>query len=253
MNLDNLEHISIKNQVTNFPKHFHETFCISLIKEGVELIQFNNQNLYCESGCISITNPYEIHANPLIDTKNKLHFDTLYISVDLMKYLVNGKNIIFNNRKIYDYKANTLFTQISKAIDEKDFEKTEQLLTDFIHIIQQYSQEKKENYKGLNFKLLHNIDDYIEHNITKKFNLDELAKITNINKFGFAKKFKLSTGMSAMNYIQMKKIFSSKSLITKQSELTQLAIDYNFSDLSHYSKTFKRYVGISPKAFQKFK
>ncbi|WP_143533238.1 AraC family ligand binding domain-containing protein [Salegentibacter salinarum] len=31
---DDLEYISIKNQTTSFPRHFHETFCISLIFSG---------------------------------------------------------------------------------------------------------------------------------------------------------------------------------------------------------------------------
>ncbi len=80
--------------------------------------------------------------------------------------------------------------------------------------------------------------------------LDQLAKIANINKFGFAKKFKLSTGMSPANYILMKKIFASKELIDKNTELTQLAFEFDFSDLAHFSKTFKRFVGLAPRKYQ---
>ncbi|SHF84784.1 AraC-type DNA-binding protein [Leeuwenhoekiella marinoflava DSM 3653] len=90
----------------------------------------------------------------------------------------------------------------------------------------------------------------IEDNIYNKFCLDELSKMANINKYGFVKKFKTSTGMTPMNYILMKKIFSCKTFIEPNSELTELAYLYNFSDLAHFSKTFKRYIGISPKKFQ---
>lgn len=54
---DKLEYISIENQTTSFPMHFHETFCISLIYKGIEQIQFEDQNLFTEVGSISITNP----------------------------------------------------------------------------------------------------------------------------------------------------------------------------------------------------
>lgn len=74
--------------------------------------------------------------------------------------------------------------------------------------------------------------------------------MANINKFGFVKNFKATTGMTPMSYILMKKIFSSKKLIDPQSELTEIAYHYNFSDLAHFSKTFKRYIGLSPKMYQ---
>ena len=84
-----------------------------------------------------------------------------------------------------------------------------------------------------------------------KFELNELSKIANINKFGFAKKFKTFTGMTPMNYILMRKIFSSKKAISSNSELTEIAYQYNFTDIAHFSKTFKRFIGISPKQYKK--
>ena len=74
--------------------------------------------------------------------------------------------------------------------------------------------------------------------------------MANINKYGFAKKFKVSKGMTPMNYIIMRKIFSSKRLINPSSELTEIAYQYNFTDMAHFSKTFKRFIGISPKKYQ---
>ncbi len=251
MLLDNLEYLTIQNQVTAFPKHYHETFCISLIHKGIEQIDLEGQSLYSESGSITITNPYEIHSNPLIDSNFQLEFDTIYISKDLMKYLFNGKNVIFINRKINNGKANQLFIQLKNAMDLNNVKAIEYLLFQFVAIVKHYSQIKKEKYSRLNFGSLNNINDFIDNNITNKFCLDELSKIANLNKYGFAKKFKASTGMTTMNYIMMKKIFSSKKLITEHSELTQIAYDYQFSDMAHFSKTFKRYIGVSPKTFQK--
>ena len=109
MILDDLEYLTIQKQVTDFPKHYHEAFCISLIHKEVEVININNQKIYSGIGNITITNPYEKHSNPLIDKNIQLCFDTLYLSKDLMKYLLNGKNITFLNRKINNQKANLLF------------------------------------------------------------------------------------------------------------------------------------------------
>ena len=251
INFDNLEYLSIANQAKAFPKHFHETFCISLIHHGIETIHLDEQSFYSEANSITITNPYEIHSNPIIDGTTLLSFDTIYISKDLMKYLFHGHNIVFTNRKITNRQANQIFIQLKNAIDLQDIKNMEILLFQLADALKYYAQEKTEAYTPLNFNNLNNVNSFIENNIQDKFSLEELSKIANMNKFSFAKKFKLSTGMSPMNYILMKKIFSSKKLIDKNIELTQLAYTFDFTDMAHFSKTFKRYIGISPKNYQK--
>lgn len=247
---DDLDYISIEQQTTDFPKHFHETFCISLIYKGIEQINFENQSFFSEKGSLSITNPYEIHSNPLIDKDSCLKFDTIYLSNDLMRYLLNGKNITFLNRKINCEKAYRLFIKLKNAMDAGHSKSIELFLKQFANTLQYHSQECKKEYDMHHFHGFDEINRYIENHISEKFCLAELSKRANINKYGFVKKFKASTGMTPMNFIMMKKIFSCKNLIDSNSELTEIAYQYNFSDLSHFSKTFKRYIGISPKRFQ---
>ncbi len=247
---DNLEFISIYNQTTDFPAHFHETFCISLIHSGVEKIEMEQQTLYSEAGSISITNPYEVHANPLILGDMKVHFDTIYVSQELMRYLMNGKNSLFNDRKINDHRSNFLFLRLKEAMDQQNLQNTAYYLRQFAHSISPYAHYRDEAYTPLHGQTFDNINAYIEQHICDKFCLDELSRMANINKFGFVKKFKASTGMTPMNFVLMKKIFASKQAITRQSSLSEIAYTYNFTDLAHFSRTFKRYIGISPKAYQ---
>ncbi|MDA9056999.1 AraC family transcriptional regulator [Flavobacteriaceae bacterium] len=250
MSFDDIEYITIENHTTEFPKHFHETFCISLIHKGIEQIDFENRSLFSEAGSISITNPYEVHSNPLIDSTSCLKFDTIYIPNDLMKHVLNGENILFLNRKINSEKANKLFVELKTALDTKNSKTIEHCLLRFVNTLKTYSQANENEYSELNFDSFKQMDSYIENHICDKFNLEKLSKMANINKFGFVKKFKASTGMTPINYILMRKIFSSKKLISQYSELTDIAYQYSFTDLAHFSKTFKRYIGLSPKKYQ---
>lgn len=250
MTFDDLEYITIENQTTDFPKHFHETFCISLIHLGTEQIDFENQSLFCEAGSISITNPYEIHSNPLIDTNTPLKFDTIYIPNEIMKYGLDGKNIIFLNRKISNKKANLSFVKLRNAIEGKNDVEIGFYLKQFAEVLHFYAQEYKEEYAPLDFSSFNQINTFIEDNICNPFSLTQLSELANINKYGFVKKFKASTGMTPMNYILMRKVFSSKKLIDRNAELTEIAYQYNFTDLAHFSKTFKRFIGISPAKYK---
>ena len=247
----NLELISIKNQRTSFPKHFHDTYCISLIHSGIEQIDFEDQQLFSEAGTISIANPYEVHSNPLIDKNNSLTFDTIYVPIDFMNYIFSGKKNILLNRKIECQEINQMFFKLKKVLMLNDSKFTESAIKDLILNLKPYALNKNDLKLENDFTELQDINLFIENHIQNKINLNELAKIANINKFGFIRKFKGSFGMTPINYILMRKIFSSKKLISVETELTDLAYQYNFTDLAHFSNTFKRYVGISPKEYQK--
>jgi len=140
--------------------------------------------------------------------------------------------------------------KLKSALDTKDHKTIEIQLYQFIHTLKFCSKEKEQEYLGLNFDNFNQINEFIENHIYDKFCLNELSKIVHINKFGFSKKFKVTTGMTPMNYILMRKVFSSKKCINFNSELTKMAYQYNFTDLAHYSKTFKRFIGISPKKYK---
>jgi len=250
MTFDNIEYITIEQKATEFPKHFHETFCFSLIYKGVNQIDFQNQSVFSEAGSISIINPYEIHSNPFSDSESITKFDTIYVPKEIMKQLFDGKNIKFIERTITNKKSNQLFLKLKSALDTKDINLIQVHLTRFINTLKFCSEEKEQEYLGLNFYRFNEINDYIENHIYDKFCLSELSKMANINKFGFSKKFKSTTGMTPMNYILMRKVFSSKQLINSSTELTEIAYQYNFTDMPHFSKTFKRFVGISPKKYK---
>lgn len=240
MLFDNLEYISIANQTTEFPKHFHETFCISLIHKGIEQIDFNQGSLFSESGSISITNPYEIHSNPLLDKNSPLAFDTIYVSNDLMKYALDGKNIQFVNRKIKSTQVNQLFVNLKNAMDRREPTGIAVHLTQFATSLKHYSEESDTEPSELDFSNFNQIKVYIDQYITKSFCLSKLSRMAHMNKFGFIKNFKSATGLTPMNYILMKKMFSCKQMIVADSNLTELAYHFNFTDLAHFSKTFKR-------------
>lgn len=250
MAFDNLEYLSIKKQTTDFPLHYHETFCISLIYKGIEVIDWGHQKMYSEAGSITITNPGEIHANPLLDPKAHLEFDTIYISKDLMKYLFQGKSPVFVDQKIESQPTNEVFIQLRNALHTNNHQAVEMLLFKLADRLKYHVQETREGVQRAGYGNFENVISYIEHNITEKIQLEELSKIAHLNKFGFAKKFKALVGLTPIHYILMKKVFASKKLITADTELTGIAYEYNFSDMAHFSKTFKRFVGVSPKAYQ---
>ena len=144
-----------------------------------------------------------------------------------------------------------MFIQLLKQLKSNEPSQSGLVLNNLIYRLYPHSQTPQgEKHSSFQSDYLTELITYIEQNLEDKLYLDELAKIIHLNKFGFSKKFKALTGMTPMSYVLMKKVFSAKAKISADCDLTELAYTYNFTDIAHFSHSFKKYVGLSPKEYR---
>jgi len=243
--------LSFENQKQAFPLHYHPEYCISLIKKGVELISIGEEQFMGNVNDITITHPYELHANPLHSTSSLLSFDTLYVSEkEARSILPFGKIPFFKQRVINDEALQKSFEEITdKGLGGFDDSLQEELVR-FITLLSGFGELDEHSRIEKPMSSWEAIDEYVEQNIKDTISLQDMAQVANLNKFSFARKFKRSTGMSPVHYTLMKKVFHCKETITRNCSLTQKAYEYNFTDASHFSKAFKKFIGIRPKVYQ---
>lgn len=247
---DGLEVLKVNNQKSSFPEHFHETFCVSLIHDGIETIKMGDNLLYTEKNYISINNPYEIHANPIVEKTITNSFTTLYLSPDLVDSILNQKDVTFAHQQMAGTELVEIFSRIVSNIKQRFIPEIEQNLFNLLHA---FKIEPKGvlDKKKISDRKWTDVLSFIDNHLENKISLEILAKFMNMEKFSFAKEFREKYGLSPINYFMMKKIFRIKGLITKTTNFTQLAYQFDFSDQAHFSKQFKRYIGLSPSAYKK--
>lgn len=246
--MDEIEIISFENQKEPFPLHFHKEYCISLIRKGTEVIQIKDKKFIGHTNTITITHPYELHANPLFSLTNLLSFDTLYLNIETFKALApNHQLVYFNNRIIQNKTIQQAFNQLTLI---RNTQEKQQQLQKFLSLFISCSDHNNNYQPRLPLQNWDLLEKYVDTHIKDSFNLEALANELNINKFSLARKFKKTTGLSPIHYVLMKKIFHSKDRIVKGVSITDLAYDYNFTDIAHFSKLFKKFIGISPTKYR---
>jgi AraC-like DNA-binding protein len=252
--LDTIEEVEILTMVgqkQSFPNHYHKDFCISLITEGIECMKVGERYIYSEKDYVSITNPNEIHSNPLVPTEKKLCFHTVYIPENLMTEISGAKHVYFEKRSFKDLQLKAHILELIRAVKENKNETEPQLLGKIIIRLAKHSTDKITDDKLIFKASWEKVLLYIDDNLKNDISLSLLSLNFGMDKFKFAKAFKYLCGMSPMNYVLMKRIFKAKGMISKNTNLTALAYEYNFTDMAHFSKQFKRFIGLSPRQFQK--
>ncbi|BFP43449.1 hypothetical protein FGF1_42940 [Flavobacteriaceae bacterium GF1] len=97
-----------------------------------------------------------------------------------------------------------------------------------------------------------NILDFVMSNLHQDLNLESLSELVYQSPYHFAKVFKNTTGLSPHQFVLKLRLEKAGELIRmKKSSLTEIAHSIGFYDQSHFTNSFKRFYGMTPKQFHK--
>jgi AraC-like DNA-binding protein len=94
--------------------------------------------------------------------------------------------------------------------------------------------------------------EYIDHNYRESLNNDLLAQLAAMATNSYLRLFRHSTGVTLQQFVQNKRIEKAITLMHNQSgSIDQIAEWCGFSDRHHFSKVFKKLVGVAPGTYRK--
>lgn len=104
-----------------------------------------------------------------------------------------------------------------------------------------------------------NIDDpvrrvllFINENISKQIQLNDLAEIANYSTSYLDRKFKERTGLSPLKYLKQIRMETAKKLLANQAlEISNISTMVGIEDPKYFSRIFSQTFGISPNSFRK--
>jgi AraC family transcriptional regulator len=94
--------------------------------------------------------------------------------------------------------------------------------------------------------------EYIEEHLDAAPTLTEIAAVTGLNPYHFARQFKAATGLPPHQYVITRRVERAKHLLRggTDSSLAEVATRAGFYDQSQFSHHFKRLVGVTPSQFR---
>jgi len=240
------------------------------IDKGSQNVYEGNNCYTLKQGQIFIHKPMEVHydnANNCITTAYIISFT---VDPDEIKPLFD-KVITLSDENIYDLKK--VFSLIRSGKfnasswsfyfgikgENKDNEEPEfahkQKIKNILELVlidliekQDIKEIKPNNYSKATLELM----SAISENIYKKLDLEELSQNLYYSKSYLCRKFKEDTNKTIVQFYYEKKIDEAKVLLANNDRsLTEISTILNFETVQYFNYIFKKYVGISPKQWQK--
>jgi len=94
--------------------------------------------------------------------------------------------------------------------------------------------------------------DFIEQNLEKPLTLEALAEVANFSKYHFNRIFRAMTGETPFQFILRLRLEKAASFmpIRNQESISDIAFKCGFTDISIFSRNFKKYYGVPPSQYR---
>lgn len=258
-------------QLNSFPKSRLNYFRIYHVLEGKFEWNINNNSYVLFPGDTAVVPPGWMfgNENEMLEigsiawmhikagmAKDKLYMDSAYsglnmgeqqailkvlvkISLPVIAKLAEMERIILTLREELMQQEIGYLTRVGQLIDEM-----------FITVTRYFTRQKN---PVSNFpKVFMQLEEELRGNLSYQWSVEEMAAIVGLGTTMFNERVKAFTGFTPINYLINIRISEAMKLLKKENVgITDIALDTGFYSSQHFSTTFKKLTGYTPREFRK--
>lgn len=216
----------------HFDSHNHvRHYVISVVMQGVVTVYLKSSELICHKGDVFIIQPYIVHS---VHQGRDARLLSMCIGTDFIEETDLEP-------------AEGIFRELLKDAVERGIfgkEQREKLLASLRTVYRLRDNGRKEMDAGIKI-----MADKISSHPEQELPIETLAADIFVSKYYFIRKFKSSIGMTPHQFCIQNRIRKSQRMLDEDKTISGIAAEMGFYDQSHFDKTFRRIVGISPSEY----
>lgn len=253
----NIEAYYFKGIKQRFPNHFHEYYVFGFIESGQRYLRCKNREYVIESGNLLLFNPRDNHTCQQIDGKT-LDYRCINIQTNIMKKImleITGKEFepCFNQQVILRSELVCSLRDLHSMImqEKKDFKKEEILLFLMEQLVEEYTDPLLAPIVVEPSSEIKMVCEFLEKNYKNSISLADLCGLTGLSKYYLLRSFTKQKGISPYSYLENIRIGKARQLLEEGITPLNVALETGFSDQSHFTNFFKKFIGLTPKQYMK--
>ena len=241
--------------VQPFPNHFHEYYVIGFVEDGQRVLFCKNKEYSIEKGNVILFNPGDNHACVQSDD-GTFDYRGFNISKGMMLDLAEEVTVIrelpgFSKNVIYDEEIACYLRTLHEMVmnGTSDFGKEENLLFLISALIQNYGQP----FESCVLECRQEIEkacEFIRQHLNERIDLDQICRYAGLSKSTLLRAFAKSKGVTPYRYLETMRINEAKALLGKGMQPIEVAMQTGFSDQSHLTNYFNRFIGLAPGVYR---
>lgn len=257
--LGDLELLHARYIKYSFARHTHEGAAVGVIEEGAESFYYRGAFHTATAGRIVIFNPNEPHTGEGAD-EHGWRFRMFYLDASLLQRAaseLSGKRRdipFFSSAVIDDPGLSAMLRNLHVTLDAGGtaLERESKFLQTFAELAQRHADDSSTGpVVGNERSVVRRMRQYLEDRYNENVSLDDLVRVSGLSAYHLIRVFRTETGLPPHVYLEQVRINRARKLLRAGTGITTVALMTGFSDQSHFSRHFKKMVGVTPGQYQK--
>ncbi len=253
--LDGLEVSIVRESPHAFPNHTHDYFTIVAMEKGGCFGQGpRRSDAFVQPGQLALINPGQVHSGvPAQGVRPS--YRNFYASADWMRTVAAetwGRDVgvpEFTRFVVASPEATRGLMALSHLLerDGDRLEKESCLIEAFTLLLARHGKAPARLARpGREHAAMRIVQEYLAARLDEKVSLEELADLVGLSRYHLLRVFKRSTGMTPHAFHTQLRIDHARGLVREGLPFAEVAAATGFVDQSHFTTTFRQYVGATP-------
>jgi AraC family transcriptional regulator len=230
------------------PKHSHPHAYITFVIEGTFRERYATRSVVCRTGMIRYLPAGEVHENEIQARSRCLHVSGAPAAFEQLRQqpAVPTKPAEMSGLTT-TWLANRLYAEFSRQ-DTASSMAIEGLV---LEILAEIARSEAADIKLLAPLWLKQATEIVESRFLERLTLTEIASEVGVHYVHLSRQFHKYNRCTVGELIRRRRVqYASHLLAHSRTPLAEIALTCGFSDQSHLSFLFKRYMGLSPSKFR---
>lgn len=238
-----------------FPNHFHECYVLGAVESGRRLLSCRGRRYSIAPGDVLLFNPGDNHACIQSDGDT---FDyrginiTREVMLDLTEEVTGNRRLpVFTQNVIHDQEAAACLNELHGLImkGSREFSREEDLLLLMTLLIRRYGKPFESCIPECRSEI-EKACVFMEQHFAERLSLEQICRHVGLSKSTLLRSFTRSKGVTPYSYLENIRISEAKKLLEQGIPPVEAAIQTGFSDQSHFTNYFNRFIGLSPGVYR---
>jgi AraC-like DNA-binding protein len=254
--LDDLEFSTATYVTQAFPRHFHETYSISVVEHGAGAVWCDGTNYTLPPDGMTLINPGQVHTGGITRRGTLMHYRVLYPSVGLIERLAIGRRgapPAFRVPSIVDTDTAQRLSRVHRLLPDasRSLERDE-LLIDALERVFAISGAPTvlTPDRGAEPVRIRRVLDHLHAHAPEPISLTALADSLDWTPAHLSRAFRKHVGMPPYAYLLQLRISIGRRALADGASIAAAALAAGFADQSHFTREFRRRTGATPGAYQ---
>ncbi len=231
----------------SLPKHSHPHAYITFVIEGAFRERYATRSILCRTGMIHYLPAGEVHENEILARSRCLHVSSDPSSFEQLQQPAVPQRPAEMIELTSTWLANRLYSEFSRQ-DAASAMAVEGLV---LEILAQIARSEAADTSLLAPDWLKQATEIVESRFLERLSLTEIASEVGVHYVHLSRQFHKYNRCTVGELIRRRRVqYASHLLAHSRTPLAEIALTCGFSDQSHLSFLFKRYMGLSPSKFR---